>query len=161
MYRRMMMEEVGGIKIGKDTPVPNILNMFYALENGTVKTGEFTFDSPLSAGEHFIFDYGLEELNGIMVVDTEWNKTSEQLNNEFTVFSFYMKNRSDGSYLCYALNNRTEDNKGGVNGISINSFFVRATVNIKGTSVYATPQFGGNPDYTPFASKHKYIWVAW
>lgn len=135
--------------------------MFYALENGTAKTGEFFFDSPLGAGENFIFDHGLEELNGIMIVDTEWSKTSQQFTNEFTVLGFYMKNRNDGGYLSYAINNRTDKNRNDTNIIDVNTFIIRATVNMKGTSVYAIPDFASHSAYTPFAPKHKYIWVAW
>ena len=59
-----------GIEIGiQNTTIPNILNMFYALEQGTAKTGEFTLSQAIPNSEVEIFDTTLATVHGIFIAD--------------------------------------------------------------------------------------------
>lgn len=129
------------IQIGKETPTPNLLNLFYALENGTAKAGEYITDKALGSGEHLIFDSGLEEIRGIFICDSETTDNSRQ--NDITLYRFiFLKN---GDIINYG-------DSGGI---------IRGTIRVDGGKLYVTPTFSSNSNYTPFYPGHKYVWVAW
>lgn len=139
------------IQIGQNTPV-NILNLFYALENGTANTGEFIIDNYLTKTETLLFSTGLDEIHGFMVVDADWYEG--QLSGERTVLGLYMNNN-----MSFRVNN-AKDAKGYYSCLGGDPF-VRASYRIDGGDVYCTAHFEGSAAYTPFEKNHRIIWVAW
>lgn len=152
MIRRRLLQGVkamGNIQIGSQTPENNILNMFYALENGTAKTGEFSFDTALPSGEHLIFESGLTDIKGLCIIDTGYDGYAKS--EETTAFSLGF---FEGGELVIAtlLNSK--------NTATI-SFLARCNYRIDNGGLYVTPIFGGNKNYTPFRAGATYRWIAW
>jgi hypothetical protein len=145
------------IRIGQNSPI-NILNMFYALENGTAKTGEFTIASYLPNTETLIFSSGLEEIKGYMIIDVDWEWDGTLRSKpEYTTFNFRLFDANMG----FCLNNTTsaaqEDLIHGISGTHV----VRGVSRCDGGDLYVKANFSHNADYTPFMINHRYIWIAW
>lgn len=153
MIRRRLLQEVinamGNINIGSQTPDNNILNMFYALENGTAVTGEFSVASALSSGEHAIFETGLEDINGLCIINESYDGSTN--NNENVVLA--IAHFTSGE-LNHALTYLTK-------GTAAASFLSRCSYRIENGALYVTPTFGSNTQYTPFAPNTVYRWIAW
>lgn len=139
------------IQIGQETPSPNFMNLFYALEHGTAATGTFTLASPLS-GETLIFSSGLPALNGIMLVNTD--RTEESSNEEGVWFSLGLM--SEGALLFGVYRNTVGGSVPTGSGI-----IVRGDWRIDGGDFYVTPYFNNNSQYSPFRVGENYRWVAW
>lgn len=145
----------GGIKIGQETPSPNWSNLFWALENGTAKTGTFLLASPLASGEHLIFSSGLSSINGIMFMNIDRTEASESsatgsLEGIWFNFGFF----SDGVLLFSVVRNTSGTKTGAV-------LTIRGKYRIDVGDFYVTPDYGGSNQYTPFRPKETYRWVAW
>lgn len=140
------------IQIGQNTPSPNWVNLFYALEHGTASTGEFTLASALPGGENLIFASGLAEISGIIIIDTDRTAPETGGMPEATWFSFALL--AQGELIYGVLRNS-------VSGSSTSSFLSRCTWRIDGGDLYVTPTYANNANYTPFQVEHKYRWVVW
>lgn len=140
------------VQIGQETPAPNFMNLFYALEQGTAVTGTFTLASPLS-GETLIFSSGLPALNGILLVNTDRTEYAGT-NIDSTFFSVGLF--SDGELmLSFVLS--TSSNTGPAK----DSFIRRGTWRIDGGDLYVTPDYNNHNLYTPFRTGETHRWVAW
>ena len=135
------------IQIGQETPSPNFINLFYALEHGTAATGTFTLASPLSR-ETLIFSSGLPALNGIMLVNTDRTKSYDQ---EGVWFSLGLL--SDGALLFGIVQNTV--------GTNTNGIIIRGSWRVDGGDFYVKPTFAGNNTYATFRPRETYRWVAW
>lgn len=135
--------------IGKDYPENNISNMFYALENGTAKTGIVNFDRALSS-ETLIFDTDLQTIRGVCIYDEDISSPAE--GSEYTLISIGFFD--NGTYK-YGIT------RGSVPTQSSISFLVRCSYRVEGGLLYVTPIFAGNPNYTPFCPGHNYRWIVW
>lgn len=144
--------EGNAIQIGQDTPSPNWSNLFWALENGTAKTGTFVLASPLP-DETLIVSSGLETISGIMLIDVDRTE--------------YAETNVDGVWIGIGLLSEGELMAGFVlsTGINVNasktSFIVRGTWRFDGGDLYVTPTYANNQSYTPFRPGETYRWVAW
>ena len=140
------------VQIGQETPTPNFMNLFYALEQGTAATGTFTLASPLS-GETLIFSSGLPALNGILLVNTDRTEYAG-MNVDGIFFGIGL---FSGGELMLSFNLPT--------GIHIDpgkgSFIRRGTWRVNGGELYVTPDYNNNQNYTPFRPGETYRWVAW
>ena len=151
MLRRRMMMEVLSMSIGKDYPNGNISNMFYALENGIAKTGTFSFERAISS-ETMVFDVDIETIRGICIYDEDISAQNEGNTPENTLLSIgFFEN---GIYK-YGVTKSTANNR-----VSAN-FLVRCSHRIDGGSLYVTPNFAGNTNYTPFHPAHNYRYIVW
>lgn len=143
------------IQIGQESP-SNILNMFYAMENGTAKTGEFSVDEYLPNTETLIFQSGLEEIKGYMIIDADWYPGA--INSERTVFAY----RDFDTNISIIVNSTTISNSESLQSLtSFASKITRGTVTIDGGDFYVTADYNKNSGYTPFEPGHRYVWVAW
>lgn len=149
MLRRRMMMEVLSMTIGKDYPENNITNMFYALENGTAKTGIVNFDRALSS-ETLIFDTDLQTIRGVCIYDEDVSSPAE--GSEYTLISIGFFD--NGTYK-YGITKGSVPNQSSIN------FLVRCSYRVEGGSLYVTPTFAGNLNYTPFCPSHNYRWIVW
>ena len=141
------------IQIGQETPA-NILNIFYLLENGLAKYGEFTTASYLPATATLIFQSGLEEIKGYMIIDADWE--TGVTSNEYTVFGLYHPDAKT----VFNISNRVSSDTN-LQYVTFGSAITRCSITIEGGDLYVTANFGGNYGYTPFMINHRYIWVAW
>lgn len=152
----------GGIQIGiADTPIPNILNMFYALENGTAKTGEFQLANPLAKGvETFILDTELSTIHGLFVADESQDTFVTSSNPDNTLFAIiFNPTAADGGDYAMTRNTTNMSYATGNSGVS-RTFLNRCTWRLDNGKLYVTSDLGGN-NYSPFRSDHMYRWVAW
>lgn len=152
LRRRLLMEVekvMGGINIGSDIPGNNILNMFYALEKGTAKTGEFAFENPLPSGEHLIFESGLVDINGLCIINESYDGIAKS--EEFTALSFGFFEEGELVVATLLTSKNTASS----------SFLARCGYRIESGSLYVTPTFGNNANYTPFRAGTVYRWIAW
>ena len=152
----------GGMQIGIQTPIPNILNMFYALENGTAKTGEFTLSQAIPNTETEILNTGLSTVNGLFIADESQATVATGNVPENTLFAIVFEPTSSGT-ATYAFTRLTmqmfydqTSNSGGNRG-----FLNRCSWRVTGGVLYITANFNSNDNYTPFHSGHTYRWVAW
>lgn len=137
--------------IGKDYPENNITNMFYALENGTAKTGIVNFDRALSS-ETLIFDTDLQTIRGVCIYDEDISAQNEGPTPENTLLAIgFFEN---GVYK-YGVTRMTSNNT--VSAV----FLTRCTYRIDGGKLYVTPNFAGNTNYTPFYPGHNYRYIVW
>ena len=139
--------------------VTNILEMLYALEHGTLATGEFTVSSYFPANtESVIFDTGLgETVRGIIICDEE-NAYTANTENMFMNFG------------CFYL----PENPGDDQASMVASAFIRyrgsmATTffgnrmnswRLNGGKLYGNPKYA-QANYTYFQKDHTYRWFAW
>lgn len=145
----------GGIKIGENSVTPNFLNLFYALENGTAVTGEFTMATALPSTETLIFDSGLDEIKGIFYIDCDYNYTADtRIGVSTAAWGLYMRNPDETDILLLQSSNTNH-------AITTGKIANYGTHRIDGGSFYITSQYGGNITYTTFAPGHRYKWVAW
>ena len=150
-----------GIEIGiQNTTIPNILNMFYALEQGTAKTGEFTLSQAIPNSEVEIFDTTLATVHGIFIADESQDTINTANTPENALYALCFNPTSEGT--CdYAYTKLTkamdQTNTNSVTG----AFLPRATYRVSGGKLYCTGNFNRNDTYTPFHSSHTYRWVAW
>lgn len=137
--------------IGKDYPENNISNMFYALENGIAKTGTFNFETAISS-ETMVFDVDIETIRGICIYDEDISDQNEGNTPENTLLSIgFFEN---GIYK-YGVTKSASNN-------AVSAFFlVRCSYRIDGGSLYVTPNFAGNTNYTPFCPGHNYRYIVW
>lgn len=151
-----------GIQIGiADTPIPNILNMFYALENGTAKTGEFQLESPLVKNvETFILDTELTTIHGLFVADESQDTFVPLSSQDNTLFSIVFNPTAEGGG-DYAATRNTSNMSYATNaGGASRGFLNRCTWRLDNGKLYVTAATGGD-NYSPFYSGHTYRWVAW
>lgn len=140
------------VQIGQESPSPNFMNLFYALEQGTATTGTFTLASPLS-GENLIFSSGLPALNGILLVNTDRTE--------------YAGTAEEGVFIGFGLLSEGELILGFMLNTSPNpaptktSFIARGDWRIDGGDLYVTPTYNNHKNYTPFRPGETYRWVAW
>lgn len=152
----------GGSSIGiQNTPIPNILNMFYALEHGTAATGEFTPASAFPSTSTEVFDTGLTTVHGIFIADESQATLNTGSTPENTLFAIVFNPGSNTGD--YALTRLTNNMAYGTNTSGINRGFLnRVTAwEVTGGKLYITCQYNSNDNYTPFHSGHTYRWVAW
>lgn len=150
------------VQIGQNTKTPNILNLFWVLENGTAKTGEFTLASSLPNKETLIFDSGLSTIKGIFYVDADYVYTATDNKPEYGVWGLYMKN-TEGKNNVQAIGLSTYNAASTILGYvtAHNTFITRATYEIIGGALYVTATYNNHQEYTPFCPNHRYVWVAW
>lgn len=137
------------VQIGQETPSPNFMNLFYALEQGTAATGTFTLASALSE-ETLIFSSGLSALNGILLVNTD--RTKPLSGNEGVWFSLGLL--SEGTVVFSVVMNTS-------NIGSVGDVVPRGTYRIDGGDFYVKPNYAGNKQYAPFRVGENYRWVVW
>lgn len=150
-----------GIKIGiKTTSIPNILNMFYALENGTATTGEFTLARTIPNTSTLIFDTGLSTVNGLFIADESQATLNTGTSPENTLLAIvFNPTSSTGTYAMTRLNIRLSYGASG--GLST-SFINRVSAwEVSDGKFYATGTYNRHSNYTPFSAGHTYRWVAW
>lgn len=141
------------MNIGIAEPQNNIGNMFYALENGTAKTGQFTLEEPLPSGEKLIFDSGLADIKGMCIYDESVSAITNGNTPETVLFTIGF---FDDEVFIYGFT-RLSISGGNAN----NGFLVRCTYRIESGKLFVNPNFGSNANYTPFTPNHTYRWVAW
>ena len=149
------------IKIGiANTSIPNILNMFYALENGTATTGEFTLAQSIPNTSTLIFDTGLSTVNGLFIADESQATLNTGATPENTLLAIvFNPTSSTGTYAMTRLNTRLSY---GASGGQNTSFLNRVSAwEVSGGKFYATGTYNRNNNYTPFYPGHTYRWVAW
>lgn len=150
------------IEIGiTNTPIPNILNMFYALENSTAKTGEFTLAQSIPNTSTLILDTGLSTVNGLFIADESQATRNTGNSPENTLWAIvFNPGSSTGSYAMTRLNIQMgyNTNSSGVNRGFLNRVSAWEVTNGK---LYATGNYNRNNNYTPFYPGHTYRWVAW
>lgn len=152
--------QTGGGSFGENTATPNVLNLFYTLENGTAVTGEFTLAEHLPNTETLIFDSGLDEIRGIFYVDADCTYTATGTTPEFSMWGLYMVNPNGlADVQCFGLS--TYNVRGFYPMSNGPLLFARASYRIDGGKVYVTAQYNKNENYTPFYRGHRYKWVAW
>ena len=151
----------GGTSIGVETTtIPNILNMFYALEHGTAVTNTFTLTQAIPNTETEIFDTGLSTVHGIFIADEDCglNTGSTPENVLFAIaFNPTTEGSADYAFTRYSTNISYGTNTNGV----IRGFLARCTWRVDSGKLYCTGAFNRNDSYTPFHSGHTYRWVAW
>ena len=155
------------ISIGiQNTDIPNILNMFYALEHGTAATGEYTPASALPNTEEEIFDTGLSTVHGLFVADESQDTLNSGNSPENTLIGIVFNplydnaSGSDATGYTYALNRHTIKLLNNKDSISTR-FTTRGSWRVSGGKFYYTAQFDKNDSYCMFHSGHTYRWVAW
>lgn len=150
------------IEIGiANTSIPNILNMFYALENGTATTGEFTLAQSIPNTSTLILDTGLSTVNGLFIADESQATRNTGSTPENTLWAIvFNPGSSTGSYAMTRLNiqmgygtNTAGTNRGFLNRVS--------SWEVTDGKLYATGTYNRNNNYTPFYPGHTYRWVAW
>lgn len=149
-----------GTSIGvTDTSIGNILNMFYALENGTAVTGEFTLSSALPNTSTLVFSTGLSTVNGLFVADESQSTLNTGTTPENTLFSLIFNPTSDGSgdYTITRLTTKMSYNGAG----TANTFLNRCSWTLTDGDLYVTASYNSSANYTPFYPGHTYRWVAW
>ena len=155
---------VGGnaIQIGQNTNTPNFLNLFWALENGTAKTGEFTLAATLPNTETLIIDSGLQTITGLFYVNADYVYTGTSAMPEYGVWGLYMEN-PNGLVPVQVCGLSTYLSSGTQTGYPTGNlnFIVRGQYRIDGGKLYVTAQYNHHINYTPFMSGEKYVWVAW
>lgn len=150
----------GGINIGiLSTPIPNLLNMFYALEHGTAVTGEFTLSQTIPNTETLMFSTGLSTVHGLLIVDESQDtlNTGNTPENTFLAMVFNPTSEGGADYALTRLNVRMAYGAGN----SSNSFLNRCSWSVRNGNLYCTGTYNRHATYTPFAANHTYRWVAW
>lgn len=157
----------GGIQIGvQNTPIPNILNMFYALEQGTAKTGTFTPSQALPNTEMEMFDTELTTVNGLFIADESQDVLNTGNTPENALFGFVIDPVSDDTAsndttgYTYAANRTTTYLQNSKNGGS-GRFLNRGAWRVASGVFYYTAPYNRNDNYCAFHSAHTYRWVAW
>ena len=151
----------GGESIGVETTtIPNILNMFYALEHGKAVTNTFTLTNAIPNTETEILDTGLSTVNGIFIadIDCELNTGNSPENVLFSV-AFNPTSEGSADYAFTRISNNLtygENNSGCIRG-----FLTRCSWRVDSGKLYCTGTFNENDNYTPFHSGHTYRWIAW
>lgn len=140
--------------------VTNILEMLYALEHGTLATGEFTVSSYFPANtESVLFDTGLgETVRGIIICD-EQNAYDASTENLFMNFSCFYPPESPGDDQSPMTASSFIRYRGNVAG----TFFATNRINsyrVNGGKLYMSPKYA-QTNYTNFQKDHTYRWFAW
>lgn len=150
------------IEIGiQNTPIPNILNMFYALEQGTAATGEFTLAQAIPNTETEIFDTGLSTVHGIFIADETQSTLNTGTTPDNTLMAVVFNPTSSGTG-DYAVTRGSFYMEYATNGNGVNRGFLnRCTWQVSSGKLYCKADFNRNDNYTPFHSGHTYRWVAW
>lgn len=146
-----------------DTPIDNILNMFYALEHGTAKTGEFTLSQAIPNTEVEILDTELANCVGLCIMDESQATVNTANSPENLLFGIVLgigadhnsskQSWSKGSFAMQPYNNSQ--------GLSRQFLGGRCTWRFDAGKLYATGAYNRNDSFTPFHSGHTYRWVAW
>lgn len=147
------------VQIGQNTIAPSFLNLFYALENGTAKTGEFTLAVFLPNTETLIFDSGLDEIKGIFYVDADYAYSATGSVPEYGAWGLYMIH-PDGLADVQACGLATFDSNNGLHKL-YTGFIPRGSYRIDGGALYVTATYNNHENYTPFCKNHRYAWAAW
>lgn len=160
------------IDIGQATPA-NILNMFYALEQGTAKTGTFTLTTTLpNNAETLLFDTELTDVNGIAIFDEGYYSGVNTLSNYSAVQILVLakalvpanisktyagfnisENSNNANASAYA--NGVFDDLDGSTAIRYGYF------RLTNGALYAKGQYNKHSVYTPLRANTTYRWVAW
>ena len=152
----------GGESIGVETTtIPNILNMFYALEHGTAVTDEFTLTQAIPNVDTEIFDTGLTTVHGIFIADESQSELNTSNAPENTLIAIIFNPTSEGTG-DYALTRYSNNMRYGTttSGLTM-GFLNRCTWNVTNGKLICKGDYNSNDSYTPFHSGHTYRWVAW
>ena len=158
------------IDIGASSPT-NLMNMFYALEHGTAKTGTFILAKTLPNTDVLLFDTQLNTVNGFAVFDTEFYQdlqvpsTTWQMWIAETSFVPY-SHKNEYMYGCAAIQEKQDAGTSQLgNGFVTN---LDGTVNhqyayftLTDGKLYARGQYNSHNQYTPLRANAVYRWVAW
>lgn len=150
------------IEIGiQNTQIPSILNMFYALEQGTAKTGEFTLAQAIPNTSTEILDTGLSTVHGLMIVDESQDTLNTGNTPENLLFAIAFN--PGATTADYSFYRTTTQMAYGTNTNGVGRGFLPRVSSWEVTNgkLYATASFSRNDNYTPFHSGHTYRWVAW
>lgn len=163
------IDAISGGGSGTDIGIPkestvtvNLLNMFYALENGTAKTGEFTLSTALPNSETLVLSTGLSELNGLFICAEKQSTYITGATPENVLIALILRENGTSKY-AFTRITKYMDIVSGNNASSgaIGQFLVRSSYRIDGGNLYVTASFNANNTYTPFRSGITYRWVAW
>lgn len=144
-----------------DTPIPNILNLFYALEKGTAVTGEFTLSQAIPNTSTLIFSTGLTTVRGLFIADETMATQQTGGTPENTLWAIVFNPTSNtGSYAMTRLTHSMTygTNQNGVSRGFLNRVYAWEVTDGK---LYVTGQYNRNSNYTPFYPGRTYRWVAW
>lgn len=164
-YAKVDVNVSGGgstnIDIGVEvTSIPNILNMFYALESGTAVTNEFTLTQAIPNTEVEVLDTGLSTVHGLFIADESQSSIVTGSTPENVLFAFVFEPTSTGG-ASYAVTRFSNKMTYGASSSSNGAFLLRCTWRVDGGKLYCKGDFNRNDSYTPFHSAHTYRWVAW
>lgn len=163
------------IDIGQASPA-NILNMFYALEQGTASTGTFTMTQFLPNTDTLIFDSGLNDVNGFAIFDTSYSSDHSSSHNFSAVqlmivtkFLVPYNRKNEFTYGCVSITENNANAQASLSGVVAGNLD-----NLDGTGIirfayftltngvlYAKGQYNRHNTYTPFNINTAYRWVAW
>lgn len=146
-----------------DTPISNILNMFYALEHGTAKTGEFTLSRAIPNTEVEILDTELAACVGLCIMDESQDIVNTANTPENLLFGIVLGIGADNASSGQAWSKATIAMNPYTNSAGLTRQFLgsRCTWRFDAGKLYATGSYNRNDSYTPFHSGHTYRWVAW
>lgn len=158
------------IDIGVDnTPIPNIINMFYALEHGTAKTGVYTPATALPNTPTLIFDTELSTVHGLFIADISQDTLNSGTTPENILFAYVINPISENisasvhnyTYGVVRKTTRMNASSDGTSGVSEGSFVNRGAWEVTDGKFYYTAPYNKNDAYSAFHSGHSYRWVAW
>lgn len=159
------------IDIGQATPA-NILNMFYALEQGTAKTGTFTLATTVPNTETLLFDTELTDVNGIAIFDEGYYSGVNSAQNYSAMQILVLAKALVPANISntYAGINISENNynanastyaNGVLNDLDGSTIIRYGYFRLTNGVLYVKGQYNKNQQYTPFRDNTAYRWVAW
>lgn len=160
------------VQIGQSTPA-NILNMFYALEQGTAHTGTFTLAQTLPNTEVTLFDTGFgDNLDGFAIFDTNFDYSSINSGSNARQLILIAKSivpygkRSDYTYAGFGISVQNTPNSvqnfcGAAYFTGEDDAFQSARWSIRNGVIYAKGDYNNNWQYTPLRANTELLWIAW
>lgn len=148
------------IKIGNMDNSPNLINLFYGLENGIAKTGEICLEKALPNTETLLLSTGLEKVNMIVIFDTEYTElvVSDTPENLLYTMSAFDDN---GEFLYGAGIYTIYNSASNLSNKAFSGFIPRlSSYRWDGGDLYVVASYNANINYTPFYPNKKYRWVA-
>lgn len=148
---------------------PNICRMFNAILNGTCKRGTFRLDgATLPAADTLIFDSGLDEINGFVLIDSEYTATNSTYNLQFLICEKIFAMNSGHLYFATGVAETTQTNAANRAAYC----FIDAEYNTSNTmsytrlwitdgKLYARAQYDKHNNWTLLRKDTDYIWLAW
>lgn len=155
---------IGGLAnmVDVDTSDYHFAYMLMAMKKGNTVGGTITYTTAFSNTETLILQTGLNELHGIMFVQTDGDASTAESNYQSNKFVLITIN-SDSSFNIFGLSMNSTGGwqRNRVQGTKYENAPINGALRFASGDIYYTGRYNKNVNYQLLRTNKTYEWIAW